>query len=944
MNEKNKKRNAKKAIKAAAALMLSILMLSCLSGVLALTAGAEDEKYGNTALSVTPEAGYDGESVYSNRSFPFSVVIENKTGKDLSGYVELITSFSYNIGNTDERNTVKFPFSVADGTKKRVGVTVAGIYGDRYVLNVRDDSGKLLRTLNGSFGEYLSDSILIGWISDDPSSAKVIKRLDGYELDYSRINAVPLTPDNFPQTADILSEFSILFIDNADLSASSSYTSTQIGLIKKYLANGGTVFIGTGSRGPEILRAFREYFAENPDVSVKAEGGKAVTDNYVNSNFPYYDILNYALSSRIDNPDEELDKSDPDKDPYYDDEHEPDYNYSQKYVNTIQFKKGTVCTVNDSNFASTQQVPLSEVITYKHKTTGLYITNIDLASPELESTADSGIILLHTIIRANAYEALKPNTVSGNQAASADYLTVITEKRPSVLLMIVFLLAYIGAGIITPFCIARSKKKAIIAWVGIPAAAAPCTVVIFIYGFAVKGGGTVDNSFIIADISPSGDVNAKGLAVIKTPFSGKRTLSFDAEDVIYGGTFTNTRGSLTRAATVSYCKKDTGMNFYGTPAWEYTVLEGTWIMNGAYGSGFDISWSFDPDGKKTSVSITNNTGHDISDAVIFALGKTFTAENFKAGDKFSVDLTPSYDYFDTVEALYRLYYKPLGIHRSVAENDMNLLFYGNHYYHAVSANSSAFSLIEESRSRNRAFLIRHLASDYIGNSPDAFESIFVAGFDSAASDPVRINGGKAFRSNSETLVFQKIKISDTSVNSSYSSSGTACLSPYNSLNIGSFDLNKGSFYTIPGQNTVALMAIPVNFNLSAQVRLSIKINIDCDETPQVYLIGPDGGEYSKDCTVKRLGENHENRIYTGDIVLSQWTMTNPLIDKYNGQWKEYYAKIGNEGVFITPWIDEGAPGASSPYYIFFAIYFDRKLNNQQQIGISSVEYSISKGE
>jgi len=927
------------AAKKALSVLLAALMLTGVLGCgLAVTASAESERLSASELDLSFSAGYNGDTVFYDKSYPVSVTLDNKTSGDLEGYI-LIEFGLNNYTNFTPDSSFKLPFSVAAGTKKKTEITVSGVQNTDYRLSVRDKSGRLLRQITGRL-DQLGDTLLIGWMSDNASTAKIFERTDGYVIGYRALQTQRLTPDAFPSSIDMIMQFAIIVVNNVDLSASSSFSAAQIKLLKKYIEAGGTVIIGTGTQGPDILKSFSEYFASPVSASVTVNKNVSFYQNYLNGDYSFFDICAFMQNGDLSGPaaDSELDKSDPEG--KYD-EHEQDY--TTGYYNRITFNGITACGVSDANFSNASGGD-SGIVLYKHASKDLYIANIDLVCREMTNSSDSGMIILCAIAGAGAYSRLNIDTSTNYSSYGSSFLKIMQNRSPKLWLMILLIIVYLCAGITLPFLLARSKKKYMTAWIGIPVAAVLCTVVIFLYGFIVKGGGSVSNTLVIAEIYPTGDVTARAASQVKSPSSGKRRLSYTAENVTYGREIFSHNSSDLENSVISYLTADSGINYSGINAWDYTAAEGCWDATGQY-SAFDISWRVLDDGSTVRITVKNTTGKDLSDATVYALGNTLVIGDFPAGKTFETDVEQKFVFYNCQDALYGLYYKPLGIPSSLADDDFPMqVSYGGFYsgYYMNRSEDDMFSLLEDRSDRNRAFVLYHFANDQLSQSSGSFSSITVTGFDDSAEDPLRINGKKAHKSNSETLVTQTVKVTEVP-GSSLSLSGTALLKADESLGVARKENDQNSCTALQGCDVVAVYAIPVPYPVSSSVECSFTVRSSASGSSSlVYLIYPDENTKYAAKTYELKTDVDGKCGYRGN--LSPLLSANPnkvSSGSYYDKYIEYSLNIGGCSLWVSPQTD-GKEGSDSSYYLLIAVYYDAYATKTAPIDIYSVEYSIEE--
>ena len=911
------KRNPKAHIKAAAGAVAAIMILAALCAC-AVFASADGP---GSDILIEAEAGYGTGVLHPDRCEPMTVTVDNRSKSDINGklYVKFTDMSGWTAAETPVY-TYEIPCSVAAGTKKKTSFYLNGDVTESCTVELRSSSGKLLASCKLSNSvEY--GRILLGWMTDTPETAAVLTRLQDFDTGVGQVSAVPLTPDLFPDTELAIGGFDAIFVGKADLSESSRFSQKQLSALKDYVRGGGTVIVSTGDGWKDSLSLFSEFFSGTPGGSVSLESKKSFSDSYLNLGNSVTEMISFCR-----NPSQ--------------------YAYSGSEMN---FSQSDLIKLSDPNFTYTAPEDERTALLYRHKSLSLYVSNIDLNDPVLDRSKDSAAFILQMMIRAGAYDDITLSKYSS--AAGTNYLGDLKNdllpylaSSPNIFILVVALLLYTGVGLVLPFLIARKKKKPMLAWIIMPAAAVIFSTAIFIYGYFSKGGGIVANTLVTAELSPSGGT-AKAVSVVKVPSGGKYKISYDREDAVYGDPFRSgdpfNFSSYTEPATISVSGKESGMIPVNASAWSNIWAGASFDTQGEYGS-FDISLAPDKN-SAFRLEIKNNTGKDLTDVTVYALGNTVALKELKNGEVYQTSVSVTGALFDPTDPIYELYYKPLGYDRETAEWDTGLKsYYGGYYYgygYGYGSDGNFESLSDSKKDQNRARVIRssgQIFGDY------SYSSVIVSGFAEGTEQTLRVNRRNPLKHNCETLLWQKADFASLTAGMTIQRSGNCELMYDSSICVTTFDIPTKPHFTIGTgvyDNSVAVLSIPVGeLPLSDEVEITVTVSSNAPSAPQAAVMSA----IDKYPVAMTLTSSDQSPSASGESVFSAvlrldhvaFSTNDDPYNIYNGAEIHVWGKPYGYGFYGNP--------SDRSVYILISFSYDEKYP-VRSAEVTDVSYTITSG-
>jgi hypothetical protein len=806
-------------------------------------------------VTVKLEAGFDG-TVLSGRWNPFLVTLKNSSEKDYSGKIVLSFGRGGWIGSDDETVTVEKDYVLPAGVEKTVTIPVFpdlyGTYGyvDYSLTGVKktaETSGRL--QLNNS--RTGNDVFLIGCLSEDPKDALTLGYVNGSDLlKTNTVCVARIHPDGFPSDEHLIDAYDAIVIGDADFSASSSFSQSQIELLKHYILAGGTVVAGTGEHGGKNLDGLSEFFSSDPKTSCVYSGSRNYYSFYSSSK----GNVKFSLS---------------------------DAPYS---------------TVNDASFAVVESdTGENYPLFYRHKSYNLFLTPFSLGNPGISGSTDNQTFLAGNIFEYSGISAK-------NASPSLDFLSASTRDRsPSGTFLMIGVAAYILLGIIGSFIFFRKKKREKMIWIAIPAAALVFAALFTVYG-ALRRGGDSMNTVKVVYLSESGKNRAEILSGVYSSGGGRCRVSYEGIDALVpAGSYSDvTRTSLTAPSAV-FLGADCGASFAGVTKDTYLYTSASYYDT-RYGN-LGVVLLSSSDGSEVTVKVSNNTGRDLSDVFVNISGYLIGFGDMKNGEaaerkiddligklwgSSGADITKS-----GAALIYEACYEKAGLtgakYETEAQDVLNGSRYryynGSYYYRGRSAGADFSSLKKYPDLYKKACLICDSSSLFSAGTANSYSTayspssftVWVGGFDEFGDGRVLLNGrtprdccSMTFVCRSESFGFDLINISPSQRTISTGNTEPFGLEGDVSFSGGDYVIrpSKETYYA---QYLCCLEYEKKSTGYSGDLCFGLTAGKEGDPVPNVYLFNFDTGELTKvnvdedgACTVQVSSSNALRPMLWGD--------------------------------------------------------------------------------
>ena len=231
------------------AVLLAVCMLLACTAAMADTMHREVE---NDALDMEVSVGFDGRVIYG-KTMPVRVKIRN-FGDDFEGMLGVNTYIS-----TKEYDRFEKEVFVPAGSEREFEVNVSVYVRQKTFTAELVKDGEVVCAANGKPTATVNPSaLLIGVLSTRSQHLKNMNiTLDNDVLGrYELWETIPLTPDVFPEDADLMNSFGILVFDDIDPASLSQKQQDQL---DSWLRRGRILICGGGATAARSAAYFGRY-------------------------------------------------------------------------------------------------------------------------------------------------------------------------------------------------------------------------------------------------------------------------------------------------------------------------------------------------------------------------------------------------------------------------------------------------------------------------------------------------------------------------------------------------------------------------------------------------------------------------------------------------------------------------------------------------------------
>lgn len=224
-------------------------------------AGAEEI----LGVPVTMEVVYGYQNTAkTGRYLPLEVTLQNHQLEPFSGTLCILTMEPQEASGQVDYSTYRYeyPVKIEAGGKPKLSFSVSmGSDVDQMYLILLDDQGnevgrkRLKLNLNKDTAE-----LFLGVLSDSPDRLLFLNNV-GVSYSTLRTRNIELTAATLPTDEIGLDQLDVLLINDFDTGALSK---EQVDAVWEWVGKGGVLLFGTGARGSDTLRAFRQELLEAP--------------------------------------------------------------------------------------------------------------------------------------------------------------------------------------------------------------------------------------------------------------------------------------------------------------------------------------------------------------------------------------------------------------------------------------------------------------------------------------------------------------------------------------------------------------------------------------------------------------------------------------------------------------------------------------------------------
>lgn len=201
----------------------------------------------------------------TGRLLPLEVTLENMRPENFEGTFRILTMEPKDNNNGSQEYdaySYEYPVKIDGNAQMTSSYSVSvGAGVDQLYLILTDTQGKEVGRKRLKLNLNLDTAeLFVGVLSDRPDR---LLYLNNVGINYStlRTRTIELTADTIPENELELDQLDVLLINDFD---SGVLTKAQTDAIWKWVGEGGTLLFGTGERGEDTLRGFRQELLESP--------------------------------------------------------------------------------------------------------------------------------------------------------------------------------------------------------------------------------------------------------------------------------------------------------------------------------------------------------------------------------------------------------------------------------------------------------------------------------------------------------------------------------------------------------------------------------------------------------------------------------------------------------------------------------------------------------
>jgi len=588
-------------VKRATILVLVLLMLLVQAVFSDFSAAYADDENG---VVMRVQMGFEGRFRLGNWT-PITVEVEN-SGGDLQGDLEMEVYQPNGVTSA----VFSTPAVIPHGTRKRFKL-YARINTVQRDFEVRLTQG---RTVIDSVKvddavPVTRDSYLLGLVTDDKEGLSYWKASLGSNRIFYQYEAVYLGVEDFPDRKEVLDNFMILILNNADTAGLSKQ---QLNVLRQWVESGGILIVGTGANGYKTLSGLLDGILS-----------AAVSDTRQVAEIPVLESIGES-TFRSNAPFEVLDLTIDDAKPVV--EHE-----GKGLVWKISRGEGYI-------FVSAFDLGLEPFMSWTgNKMLWENILNLQLDADRVSILKD---------IEARKAYGLRVGTSTGQRIREALGVGMKTMDLPSFTKLLLVLAAYLLIVGPVNYLVLKRLDRREWTWFTIPITVMIFSSIIYGLGYMAKGSDVITHALSVVNLDKSGRANVESHIGVFVPkkgdyrvtIEGAPLLTLGSEEVYYdygaasGSNRNDYSGRPIEARVVQ--GRRSSITFYNTSVWTMQDL----VMEDTVDEFGMIDADLHFEGDRIKGSITNNTPYPLQDVLVYTMYGYQVLGNLAAGEVKQVDV------------------------------------------------------------------------------------------------------------------------------------------------------------------------------------------------------------------------------------------------------------------------------------------------------------------
>lgn len=563
-------------------LMIVLLTVFTILFSFPLTSYADEGK-----VNLNVKAGFNG-NYKVGYYVPIRVEVKN-TLKDIEGEVQVEVE-------TGDRSVTIFAKLVnlpINSTKEvYVSIPITKIISK---FNIKLVEGKKViyeeeKTINTG---YNPDSFFIGILSDEFDNLNYISSISSIILSNSnnpQNKVIKLNEEIFPDDYNSTRMFDVILVNDFD---TSKLNTNQYEALKKWVSNGGTLIIGTGSSYNKTFSIFKDDF-----LSGKVGEVKRKTTNVL-------------------------------------------YSIMKNKPNTASMDL-SILDVNIQNSTPIIKEENTEIIQKVQKGKGnIIVAAFDFGIEPMSSwiyNSDFVKSLIQRVLPSDYYLGGNLNNMEQNKGINYDFrraLNIIPEiPIPSENKLIAIFFLYIILIAPVNYLILKKKDKREYMWITVPVISLIFVMVMYVSGFSTRISETVVNIVNIIEVNKGGNLNIESYASVVTPNKGDiKIQGGDGMDIepIFRVQYDRYNGSQTREKIVEskiIIEPKTVVEYYNNSVFQNQIIK----LNVDETKKGTLEGKLNYSDGVYKGEVKNNLGFDLEDCHIIIPGGTIKIGNIKKGE------------------------------------------------------------------------------------------------------------------------------------------------------------------------------------------------------------------------------------------------------------------------------------------------------------------------
>ena len=781
-------------------------------------------------ITLKCRVSYNNEITDDPMFVPVFVEITNNTDETQTGKVLLTTKYSYSF--SDEEKIERYEeISLPPKVTKNITIPVyqSELANNRTAtVSFINSWGRELAVDQPSF-TYVGGR-MCGFITESDSASKVrqyYSYLSQYDTtNYTRMIVTPITPSYFPTDENMLFSIPMLMIGECDFSGSSDFTEKQIEMMDAYVENGGTVVIGTGNDAGKTLSHFSKYFTKSTSELLTGKEETVILDvDFLRGNSKFYELFDETKDISVT--------------AYLADCDDPNL-YPVMY----------------NSFGS------KTALAYKHNDYNIYVTRFSLLDQDYIVSTGSAGALMSFVASPVFYNTNITYLYNYHLDSALDSMSF--EKQPNILVVALIFLVYVFVLILVVYIILSKKKKTILFWITLPVAALLISVVLFVYGVALKGVGYSVTTISDVRIRENGLNQVNTYSKVKMTGNGNVKLSYTDGVYNYGKDFSSYVGERASDTYVSGGENYALVKSKGM--WTYSDVSGE-TVNAKYGQ-FYIYIEEGTEEEGSGLRIKNNTGKDLSMVYVYYCRSTIYVGDLAKGESRSISPAAiSYSFsLSPNELIYKAILEEKGMDLADASD------YIRNMYGVEKVDNSDEDL-------RKAYLLYYSAMKIMNASDRDRLNIYVCGFDTDTDTSLSVNG-RARRERSVSIIWQGFgAVSDEPVTVEIKSD------LHDIQDLGDMNLRQdiyGNFYIPEEGRSIICYPFKLDGNVNNCDNMKISIDImpffgNMELNPKYYLYDFNDKNARK-IAIDRAPEETDGRTLWKDLNENDLYKTNSYIE------------------------------------------------------------------